>query len=127
MKILSLFFALFLLTACGSDYGNEVRGGNLTVYFLNADDQQLAEKIARFWKENELLTDKKQDLQLTKTGDWYALHIIANEPKIVKDMPFDERRILLGLQSELQSELGVNNFQLIVCNSSFEPIYNINE
>jgi hypothetical protein len=127
LKILHLFLVLFLLTACGSDYGHEVRGGDLTVYFIDKKDQGIAEGIARFWKANGLTTGRKQDLQLSKVEEWYALKVIASEPKSAKSMDFNERKALLDLQSQLQSELKIENLQIVICNAKFEEVYNINE
>lgn len=122
-----LIFALFVLVSCGEDYGHEIHGGKLTVYFTDRSDEQLAEGIANYWKENDLLTGKKQDLQLVREDDWYVLNIIANRPEEVKEMKFEERKVLLDMQQDLQLKLGEHNLQLVLCDNGFKEIYNINE
>lgn len=127
MKINLIFLAVLLLSACGADYGHRVVGDNLTVYFADTKDQDLAENVAVFWRNKDLMTTNKQDLQLVRKPDLYELRIIANEPKKVKDMPFEERKLLLELQNELADSLFKKPLQLVICNANFEPVYNINQ
>ena len=94
---------------------------------MDQKDQGIAEKIARFWKDNGLTTGKKQDLQLSSGEKWYTLKMIARDPKSTKAMGFNERKALLDLQSQLQSELKIENLQIVICNAKFEEVYNINE
>jgi len=122
-----LIYILLLFSACGSDHGNEVHGGNLTVYFTNTEDQEMAENIARFWKDNDLLTGEKQDLKLVKEGDWYELNIIAKNPKEVAQMSFTERKVLLDLQKSLHDYLKNDHVQIVLSDANFEPLYNINQ
>ncbi len=119
--------ALFLLTACGPDYGNEIHGGNLTVYFTDAKDESSAEKVALFWKENDLLTNKAQDLQLVRENGILRLKLIAFEPESATSMPFKERKALLDLQEEVREHLKEPALELVICDEEFEIVYNINE
>ena len=128
MKVIfTFFFGLLILASCSEEYGHEIHGGNLTVFFLDEEDQAMAEKIALFWKENELITGNNQDIQLIKEGDWYEIRVIAKRPEEVKAMNFDERKKMLDLQQNIQLTLNEPNLQLIICNERFEEIYNINE
>ena len=122
-----LMFFLFVLISCGEDYGHEIHGGELTVYFTDRSDEKLAEGVANYWKEHELLTGKKQDLRLVKDGDWYTLHIIANHPEEIMEMRFEERKELLDMQQDLQIKLGEHNLQIVLSDNRFKEIYNINE
>ncbi|MDX2362661.1 MAG: hypothetical protein QNK23_17765 [Crocinitomicaceae bacterium] len=125
----SIYFILFcaVLVSCGPDYGNQVIGGKLTVYYTSAEDQSIAEKIALYMKDHQLLTEEKQDVQFTSLDGAYRLNLIANDPSTAEQMTFDERKLLLDLQSELRSHLEIINFQIVLCNKKFEPIYNINQ
>lgn len=114
---------VILLMSCNSDYGHKVVGDNLTVYFTDRNDEKLAETIAIFWKENDLIGETKQDLQLVRLTKKIELRIIANDPKNVKNMSFDERKLLAELEQELQKEIGESPLQLVICNNKFEPIY----
>lgn len=123
--IFSLF--IFLITACASDYGHRVSGENLTVYFDNEDDARLAEDVARYWKDYNLITGQKQDLRLVRKKETYQLKLIAINPKEVKNMPALERYQLTELQKDLRDKVfGEKIVQIVLCNDKFESLYNIN-
>ncbi|MEJ6582642.1 MAG: hypothetical protein QNL61_01000 [Crocinitomicaceae bacterium] len=127
MKI--IFFILFslLVLSCDSDYGNKVVGDKFTVYFTDVKDQKLAEEIAVYFKENELITSQKQDLQLVRLKKKLQLRMIANQSKDIVNMSFDERKLLTELQTSLYQEVIKSPFELVICNDKFEPIFNLNE
>lgn len=119
-----VFYLLFvLLSACSGDYGHKVVGDNLTVYFTDRNDEKLAEDIAVYWKENQLIATGKQDLQLVRSKNKMELRIIANTPDNVKNMSFEERKLLSELERNMQTEVGEKSLQLVICNDKFEPIY----
>lgn len=123
--LLFLFTALF---SCSDEYGNKVKGGNLTVYFTNDKDESLASDLAIFWKNNGLLTGEPQDLQISRSSKGYILSIIAREPKSIGKMPFEERKALTDLQSMVRdSVFKEKRVQLIICDNQFKPILNINK
>jgi len=64
---------------------------------------------------------------LVQYQDGYELRLIARNPDRVKQMPFNERKLLIDLQKELMDSLNLNGLQLVLCNSKFEPIFNINQ
>lgn len=122
-----LLIALFFLSGCHSDYGHNVSGDNLTVYFLNAEDQEYAEKIALFWKNENLITNSKQDLQLVQNKSVYELRIIAYDPSEMNEISFEEQKLLMGLQRKIEENVLKIPFRLVICNSRFEPVYSLNE
>lgn len=118
---------MFLLIGCSSEFGNKIIGGELTVYYVDNSDMNKAEEIAEYWKENQLISGEKQDIQLIKIGEKYLLNMISNDVKNTKNMSFDERKLLLGLQKNIKESLFTDNtFELVICNNKFEPIYNLN-
>lgn len=126
--IILLATTMTTLVSCSNEYGHQVVGGNLTVYFTDENDEKLAAEIAKFWKNNELLTEQPQDIQLNHHKSGYQLCLIAKEKSGVKNMPFEERKALLELQKQLQNEVfGDNDLELLICDNHFKPIYNINE
>jgi hypothetical protein len=127
MNVIKVLLVFFLLSSCGNEMGNKVVGGNLSVYYLESSDKDKAESIARYWKNNDFITTQKQDLQLVQYQDGYELRLIARNPDRVKQMPFNERKLLIDLQKELMDSLNLNGLQLVLCNSKFEPIFNINQ
>lgn len=117
---------LFVLISCGENLGNRVEGDNICIYFQDKSDLKLAKKIGQFWKKNELVGSKKQSLKLSKEGNSYLLHLIANEPKSLDKMPFEQQKILIDLQQELSQFVGKNEkVVLVLCNSKFEEIKRI--
>lgn len=125
-KVIIILSLLCLTAACGSDYGHEIHGDQLTVYFTESSDQDAAEKIAHFWKDNALLTGKKQDIQLTRNNKTLEIRLIMNDEKASKEIPFWEKQILLELQDTLGQILN-QNLELVVCNKRFETLINLNE
>ena len=121
-----ILLSLFILS-CDSDYGNKVVGGKFTVYFTDVKDQELAEEIAVYFKENELITSQKQDLQLVRLKKKLQLRMIANQPKAIVNMSFEERKLLTELQTSLYEEVVKSPFDLVICDDKFEPIFNLNE
>ena len=107
--------------------GSKVVGGNLSVYYLESSDKEKAETIAKLWKSKDLITGKKQDLQLVQFQDGYELRLIANNSISRDKMPFNERKILSDFQRTIRDNLKLEGLQLVLCNSKFEPIFNINQ
>ena len=103
-------------------------GGELTVYFIDHQDEEYAKQLARFWKNNDLLTGKDQDIQLIRSDDGYRLNIIADNPDKVKPIALDELQALLSLQNMLNDSIFVEkSVQIVICNNRFKPILNINQ
>ena len=127
MKTIKILLILFFFTSCGKGMGHKVVGGKLSVYYLESSDKNKAETIAKIWKRKDLITGKKQDLQLVQFQDGYELRLIANNSVNRNRIPFNERKILLGLQRTIRDSLKLEGLQLVLCNSKFEPIFNINQ
>lgn len=117
------FFSIQLLSACSSDARHKVVGDQLTVYFNDAAAEKSAEKLAVFWEQNKFVTGKKQDLQLNLEGKNLTLFMISNAPKEVKNISFEEQKMLMDLEDRIQSELFPQyTFNLVITNDQFEPV-----
>lgn len=129
MKLTFLILLLGFIYSCTSDtdFGNKVVGDKFTVYFIDKNDEQLAEKIAIYFKDNDLITTQKQDVQLVRLKKSIQLRLIANAPKEINQMSFEERKLLTDLQTSLYNEVIKKPFELVICNDKFEPIYNLSE
>lgn len=126
MLLLLAVMSLFILVGCNSDKRKFVKGGELTVYYFDESEAETAKSIAFFWKDNGLLTGKKQDLQVRKDKKRYTVSMIAVEPKKMDEMPIDEVRLLAQLKKKLYVEVFKEEaFTLEICNSSFEAIYTV--
>jgi len=116
------------MISCSEEYGNKATGGNLTVYYIDKNDQSLASDLAMFWKNNDLLTDEAQDIRISRHKKVYHVSIIAREPKKAKKMSFEEQKALFDLQGMIRdSVFKKKKVDLIICNNQFEPILNINK
>lgn len=129
MNRILLFLAitsLFILFGCNSDNRNKFVGGELTVYYFDESEAETAKKIAFFWKENDLLSGKKQDLQVRKNKKRFTISIIAVEPKKMDEMTIDEIQVLSQLKKKLYVEVfKEESFTLEICNNRFEPVYTV--
>ena len=129
MKRILLFLVvlpLFVLLACNSDKRNKFVGGKLTVYYFDQSEAEIAKKVAFFWKENDLLTGKQQDVQVRKDGNRYTVSMIAKDPKKVGKMPVDEIQLLGQLKKKMYVEVfNEESFTLEICNNRFEAVYTV--
>ncbi len=115
-----------MLVACETDKRNKFVGGELTVYYFEESEAETAKNIAFFWKENDLLSGKKQDLQVRKDKKRFTVSIIAADPKMTNKMPFDEIQVLAQLKKKLYVEVfNQESFTLEICNNRFETIYTV--
>jgi len=121
-----LIFALLLLSSCNSDNRNKFIGGDLTVYYFDESEENIAKEIAFFWKENGLLTGKQQDLQVQKDNNRFTVSMIAADPESVKNMSIDEISVLSQLKKKLYLDVfNRKSFTLEICNNRFEAIYTV--
>lgn len=120
---LLLFVSIQLFSACSSDSRHKVVGGQLTIYFNEPKAEKSAEKLAVFWKKNKFITGKKQDLKLTLEGKNLTIFMISKNPREAKDISFDEQKMLVDLETRIQSELFPDyNVNLVITDDQFEPV-----
>jgi hypothetical protein len=119
---------VFFFTSCSKGHGNKLTDDAIDVYFEFKSDEHIANKLGKFWKEKELVGSRKQSIRLTKDDEYFYVQLIADDPKKAKDMPFNELSLLMKLQQELDTTVFKNQStcQIVICDDSFEPIFNIN-
>ena len=122
--LLPVFF-LFLLS-CNSNAENRVTGDNLTVYFPEIDNQTLAEQVAVYWRENDLVSGEKQALQVVNTKEGYQLNIIQSEAFKNEEVTFEDQKLLYILKDSLENIIFNSNLTIAICNNKFESIYKVN-
>ncbi|MCH2225351.1 MAG: hypothetical protein MK066_11340 [Crocinitomicaceae bacterium] len=126
-KIIEILIGLSLLicVGCESNPRHQVTGGELSVFFYDAKHEKLATEVAQFWKDKELVTGNPQDLELLSDGvKGYSLGMIQSKKGNPAKMPFNELKLLLDLRNELDTTIFKGlNFDLVICNIQFEPIY----
>lgn len=126
MLIFLVVTSIFVLSGCESDKRNKFVGGELTVYYFDQSEAEIAKKIAFFWKENDLLTGESQDLQVRKDKDRFTVSMIAKDPKLIDKMTIDEVQLLAQLKKKLYVEVFEEEaFTLEICNNRFEAIYTV--
>ena len=128
MKKLYFLFLLATIVGCSEDFGSEVVGGNLTVFYTNAKDKSLASDLAIFYENNNLIASEPQHIQIIRRKKGYRVNIIAEDFKEAKKMSFKNRKALLKLHGMLQYSIFINDkVDLIVCDDQFQPILKINK
>lgn len=126
-NILFMLTMLIGMISCTDSSMNKVVGDQLTVHFENAKDEKVAEKLARFWLENELVTGQPQDIKLSSDSNSYSVGIIAVEPQSVKQLPFTEQKLLTDLRRQLRTEVFDGEMVVLnLCNAKFETLYQVN-
>lgn len=122
-----ILLTFFGLTSCQQNYGNRLESNELNVYYSHNQDEELARKVAVYWKENDFLTQTKQTLRLNREGDVVHFQLLVSDKESIKELSFDERKQLLGLQKDVQRKaFGDTQVELVICDNQFVELYNIN-
>ena len=125
-QYLAFILLVFLVNSCTSEKYHRVTGGEFSVHFTETKHNSAAENLALFWKKNDLLAGKKQDIGLFRKGKTWFVHLVALDPK--EPLSFIERKLLLDLQSRLEVEVFKGDpVRILICNDRFESVYDINE
>jgi hypothetical protein len=118
---------ILTLVSCQQNYGNKLESNELDLYYTRIEDEALAREVGNYWKENDLLSQQKQSIQLDFINKTYYLNLITKDTANLKNISFDERNILITLQNELRKEIFSElNFSLVLCDNQFKPLYDIN-
>jgi hypothetical protein len=117
--IVVLVFAL--LTACNSNYGDVVVRDKVQVFYLKPITKNEAAKIADYWMEKELATEKTQYLQLSKMNDVIQLKLVANDSNFLEAIPFEIQLELFKLDSMLRQDVFKNTeIQILISDKQFD-------
>lgn len=119
--------ALLVFCSCRQDFGNRLESKELTVFYTRTQDEPLARQVGEFWKRNNFLGQRHQYIQLDHSSNRFELKLIANQPDELKNMSYNERKLLMDLQQTLKDSLfRSHNFSLILANANFETLYSLN-
>ena len=126
------FFLLVLsltLFSCSKGFGNKLEGEGYDVYFEFKEDEALANSLGKFWAQKDLVGKSKQSIRLTKDDEFYFIQLVASNKSQVTQMPYNELKLLFDLQNEIDSVIfkDKKSCQIVICDGSFNPIYNINQ
>lgn len=99
-------------------------GDQLTVFYNDQQDFGLAEKVANYFRDHKLLTGKEQAVQLHRSNKLILLKLIATDSSSLKAMPFEEKKLLLSFQENLNQEVQPDKpISLVICDDRFKPIF----
>ena len=130
LKIFYIGILTLALAACSKGYGNKLEGENLNIYFEFKEDEKLANELGRFWKKKDLLGSRKQNIRLTKNDEAYLVMLIATENDFQpQGMGFADHKLLFDLQSQLNKIVFKETMscEIVICDGTFNPLYNINQ
>lgn len=117
-----------MFSSCVGGDSNKAGGGNFYVHFESKKDQQIAEKIARFWKDRKLITGREQDLKLIENKQFFELILILNKPEGEFVLPAEELQQLFYLQNDLNEYVKSEKpIQIVIGDNTFKKIVNINQ
>lgn len=115
---------LLLLLGCTDQTDSVVTGGKFSVHFESKDDYDLAKDIVDFWKKEELMTGKEQDVKLKRTSQGYELMLISVKRKKMEELTFDEIRSLTKLHQKLQEDVFKDKaFEIVLTDDTFKPLF----
>lgn len=129
MKVyIGLISLIFLFFSCAKGYGTTYVSENLTIYYTIPRDLNQVKALAVFWKENELMGKKNQSLRLFKLENGsYQVQLIATKNEDSKTLKFDEIKMLQELENQLNKEVfQENKIDLVICDSRFKVLNNLN-
>lgn len=93
--------------------------------FSDQNNLSIATDLAKYWKDNDLITEDKQDIGLFREEGLWIVKLIAVDPKV--EMTFSERRLLTELQKELSEKVFRGApVSVQISNNKFETLYDIN-
>lgn len=129
MKFLFLLTFVLLFQSCSKGYGNKLTAKNLNVYFESKDQEEKANSLGKYWQSKGLVGEREQNIKLSQSNDTYYVHLILSNEFKDQELTFNERKLLLDLQKELDSTIfkGEDGCQILICDNEFKPIFNINK
>jgi hypothetical protein len=122
-----LIVFLFLISACQNNHGHRVEAENLTVFFEEKEDLELAKKVANYWMKNDFVGSEHQYIKLIKSEYNVQIYLIAREEKNVKTIPFKHRLELTNLQKQLATIDSTLQFEFVISDKNFNPLTLINQ
>lgn len=125
MKRVLALILILIFTSCEGNSYHKVSGGEFNVCFSDQNNLSIATDLAQYWKDNDLITEDKQDIGLFREEGLWIVKLIAVDPKV--EMTFSERRLLTEFQKELSEKVFKGAPVAVqISNNKFETLYDIN-
>jgi hypothetical protein len=117
-----LFSITFFICACSNLPENRIELKNATFYFEYKKDYHLTKKIALFWKENNLIGEKKQHIKVETKNSQLSIYLIASENINPNLLSFEHQKLLMEITTQLDSMFHEKfETSILICNKYFEP------
>lgn len=124
MNKLLLIISIIFLGSCAESADSQVSGGDFTVHFDNPDDKQLAIKLVEFWKSEDLLTGKNQDIKMVRTKTGYDLYLVSTVRKPDDELTFEELSAISELKKRLEKEIfRTKSVEIVIADENFKPMF----
>lgn len=121
---IALFLVLLLFASCEGNSYHQIKGGEFTVNYSDQGITEQATELAKYWKENDLIVEGKQDIALFFNDGIWIVKLIANDPK--EELTFEERKLFIELENDLSERVfNGNPVSIQISNKKFETIYEI--
>ena len=133
MRVMNRFFfgifLVFFITACSGGYGNKLEGENLNIYFVDREDEVLAQRLGKFWEKNNLVGQSEQNIRLVNRKGIYDVQLISTDSGEGQDMVFIEMKLLIQLRQQLDTTIfkDEKGCRIVICDGSFKPKMVIND
>ncbi|RFC53808.1 hypothetical protein [Brumimicrobium aurantiacum] len=112
----------FFIQACGISMGDRVDNGNLSVYFLEDVGKNNAIKFSRYWKNNDLVGEQKQVIQLERIDGIIVIKLIEREIYHADPFTIEEEAMLQNLERDLKKEVFDEDVEIMITDNTFRPI-----
>ncbi len=113
-----------LLFSCAKGYGNKLTAKNLNVYFEQKKDEKAANALGKFWQDKGLVGEREQNIMLRSDKDFYYIYLIQTKDYREIPMNFQEHKLLLELQEELDSVVfkATKPCKIVISNERFQEL-----
>ncbi|MEX1190421.1 MAG: hypothetical protein WED10_03540 [Brumimicrobium sp.] len=124
MKIIvQIFTLLVFLGSCGMPMGDRIDADKLSVYYLDGVPKEKAIKFAKYWKNNDLIGDEAQVIQLEKLSkNTIGVKLIEEENYHDEGLSIHEESLLQSLERDLEKEVFKQDVTLIITDNTLRPI-----
>ena len=122
-----VFFLTTILFSCTQGYGTAYNRKKLTIYYTNNKDLDAVKKLADFWFSKELISNKPQSIRFLNIDSVSQVQLIQSPNFTTKTLNFESIKNLQELEDNLNETVFFkNNVDVVICDSRFNVINNLN-
>lgn len=115
---------IVIFMGCEASFGEKYTLGNLEIYYTQKNvGEHYVEAMGEYFRDNELIQDKKHSIQLTSDENGFIMKMVLNDA--YDQLPEEQEYNLNLLEEDIKAVVFDNlNFRIEVCNANFVPIKN---